>query len=337
MRMRQPVRTVWRVFAQKTPINAQLIITRRCNLSCGYCFEYDNESAPVPLDTLKQRIDALHRLHVTSLTLLGGEPLMHPQLCDVVRHTARKCITTLITNGFLLTPGIVDDLNEAGLDHMQISVDSLMPTPDMFIQKSLKSLRRRLEMLLERARFALHVTTVLCPETVDGFDEFVGEIETVGIPVSAGLVHDEDGRIAVQGQPYIDAWSDFHERGGRFASIERDYGAALLRGEEPEWHCRAGHRYLYVDEHGILQFCASQMGRIDKQIVECTPDDLRAYGREKKGCEPGCIIGCAYRASVIDANPLPLVRDYLRGELRLRRSTRNRPSHSADVRDSAEA
>jgi MoaA/NifB/PqqE/SkfB family radical SAM enzyme len=333
--MRQPVRTVWRVFAQKAPVNAQLIITRRCNLSCGYCFEYDNASAPVPLDTLKQRIDALHRLHVTSLTLLGGEPLMHPQLCDVVRHAARKCITTLITNGFLLTPGIVDDLNEAGLDHMQISVDSLMPTPDMFIQKSLKSLQRRLEMLRDRATFALHVTTVLCPETVDGFDEFVGEIETLGIPVSLGLVHDEDGRVAVQGQPYIDAWRAFHERGGRFASIEREYGSSLLRGEEPEWHCRAGHRYLYVDEYGVLQLCASQTGRIGRNIVDCRPADLRGYGDEKKGCEPGCIIGCAYRASVIDDNPLPLVRDWLRGEMRLRRSARAGLSRAVDARDPA--
>lgn len=97
MRLRQPARTVWRIIAQKAPINAQLIITRRCNLSCGYCFEYDRDSDPLSLDTLKQRIDALHRLRVTSLTLLGGEPLMHPKVCDVVRHTASKCIATIIT------------------------------------------------------------------------------------------------------------------------------------------------------------------------------------------------------------------------------------------------
>ncbi|MBA2542036.1 MAG: radical SAM protein, partial [Deltaproteobacteria bacterium] len=39
------------------PIVAHLIVTRRCNLACGYCFEYDKVSAPVPLAALKQRID----------------------------------------------------------------------------------------------------------------------------------------------------------------------------------------------------------------------------------------------------------------------------------------
>lgn len=47
---------------RKRPLYAQLIVTRRCNLSCGYCFEYDNKSPPVPTETVKQRIDALHRL-----------------------------------------------------------------------------------------------------------------------------------------------------------------------------------------------------------------------------------------------------------------------------------
>ena len=66
------------------PLIANLIVTRRCNLSCGYCFEYDKVSPPVPLETLKERIDHLARLRSVFVTLTGGESLLHPDVDQVV-------------------------------------------------------------------------------------------------------------------------------------------------------------------------------------------------------------------------------------------------------------
>ena len=60
------------------PVLAHIIPIRRCNLSCNYCNEYDDFSKPVPLETMKRRIDQLARLGTTIVTLSGGEPLLHP-------------------------------------------------------------------------------------------------------------------------------------------------------------------------------------------------------------------------------------------------------------------
>src|SRR5215217_9339181 len=68
------------------PIHAQVVVTRRCNLSCGYCYEYDKVSKPVPPEVLKARIDELKRLKTVFVTLNGGEPLLHPQITDLVRY-----------------------------------------------------------------------------------------------------------------------------------------------------------------------------------------------------------------------------------------------------------
>src|ERR687896_678269 len=68
------------------PVLAHVIPMRRCNLACGYCNEYDKVSEPVPIDVMNRRIDKLGVLGTSIVTISGGEPLMHPQLDDIVRR-----------------------------------------------------------------------------------------------------------------------------------------------------------------------------------------------------------------------------------------------------------
>ena len=82
------------------PILAQIVPIRRCNLDCAYCNEYDKTSAPVPLETMLQRVDRLAGLGTTIITLSGGEPTLHPDLDAIVRRIrVHGAIATLITNG----------------------------------------------------------------------------------------------------------------------------------------------------------------------------------------------------------------------------------------------
>src|SRR3954453_8423882 len=66
------------------PIMAHLIPIRRCNLSCAYCNEYDDYSKPIALDVLSRRVDLLADLGPTIPPLSGGEPLLHPELDQVI-------------------------------------------------------------------------------------------------------------------------------------------------------------------------------------------------------------------------------------------------------------
>jgi MoaA/NifB/PqqE/SkfB family radical SAM enzyme len=69
------------------PVAAHLIPIRRCNLSCTYCNEYDDHSAPVPTADILHRIDRLAGLGTGIVTLSGGEPLLHPDLDLIVSHS----------------------------------------------------------------------------------------------------------------------------------------------------------------------------------------------------------------------------------------------------------
>jgi MoaA/NifB/PqqE/SkfB family radical SAM enzyme len=297
-------------------MDAQLIVTRRCNLSCGYCSEYDSSSEPVPLVDLKRRIDSLHRLGAANITLLGGEPLMHPDVAELVAYAGRKSNTSVVTNGFLLRNGVIESLNQAGLNNLTVSVDTLHADPTRYIQKSFRSLRTRLERLKRLARFDVHVTAVLCEASKDDFRELVQEIQSFGFRMSVNLIHNAKGYITIEGQPYLDLYEEFYRKGKPFTYIDYEYGKKLLQGDRPDWICRAGARYLYVDEFGKVQLCASQMGRLGKPIEDYTVADLNEHSRTSKGCEEGCSVGCAYRCSLVDNDKSQFVSAVLKGFLR---------------------
>src|SRR5215471_16193235 len=72
------------------PLLAHIIPLRRCNLTCEYCNEFDDFSKPVPLETMFRRIDKLGALGTSVITISGGEPLMHPELDDVIQRIRKN-------------------------------------------------------------------------------------------------------------------------------------------------------------------------------------------------------------------------------------------------------
>ena len=275
MRVKQPLRSAINLLFLKSPLEAQLIVTRRCNLSCGYCSEFDNHSPPVPLELLKERIDAIHRLRVVNTSLLGGEPLMHPDIVEIVRYCNRKNQVSITTNGFLLNKKLVKQLNEAGLSNLQISIDAVETDQTGYIQKSLQKLLPKLEILREHANFDVHANIVLCESTKLAFMETVATIRAMGFNVSVGLMHDEQGQIEIKGEEYLKLWDEYFENGEAYPLNDYEYGRKLLQGQKPKWKCRSGSRYLYVDEFGLVQYCSSQRDRLNKPLTEYSLHDLK--------------------------------------------------------------
>src|SRR5579885_2627181 len=156
------------------PMYAQVVVTDDCNLTCAYCDEYTPGAPIIPLETLKKRVDRLDELGVQVYDFLGGETMMHPDIAALIAHAKGKRggsnLATIITNGFLLTEKNVQGLNEAGLDFMQVSVDSLEPTAQS--DKSLKSILPRLRMLAREAKFTVEIQTVLNDETLRCYEQF---------------------------------------------------------------------------------------------------------------------------------------------------------------------
>lgn len=278
------------------PLLAQVVITRRCNLTCGYCNEYDEVSPPVPAELIKARVDRLADLGLLFCEYTGGETLLHPDLVELVRYASSYRFNErwIITNGYLLTEDIVKQLNDAGLTHLQISIDGV--TVNSITVKVLKPLRKKIEYLQKHAKFTVQINAVLGA----GNDEEVLEVmrfaSEAGFRPRASIIHDGQGGMILdeRGKQLMHEVSALV--GKRF-SESGDYRARLLATGEADFKCRAGSRYLYVDEHGDVHWCSQQRGVFKKPLADYTFDDLRQQFDTKKPCATTCTVGCVRTAS----------------------------------------
>jgi hypothetical protein len=178
------------------PVLAQIVPARFCNLSCGYCNEYDKVSRAGAARRDVRRIDHLGRLGTAMIGISGGEPLTHPQLDDIIRRMRKTgAIAGMITNGYLLNVERIERLNRAGLDHMQISIDNV--EPDEVSKKSLKVLDKKLQMLAEYAEFHVNINSVVGGGFKDPNDALVigRRALELGFESTIGIIHDGDGQL----------------------------------------------------------------------------------------------------------------------------------------------
>jgi MoaA/NifB/PqqE/SkfB family radical SAM enzyme len=184
------------LLSTKHPVLVHIIPMRRCNLDCGYCNEYDQVSKPVPIEEMKRRLDYLAAMGTSIITISGGEPLMHPELEEVIRHIrSHGMIAGMITNGFLLSKERIASLNAAGLEHLQISIDNV--TPDEVSKKSLKTLDSRLEWLAQYAVFQVNINSVLGSGVKNPEDALTIAHRAIalGFTSTVGIIHDGLGQL----------------------------------------------------------------------------------------------------------------------------------------------
>jgi MoaA/NifB/PqqE/SkfB family radical SAM enzyme len=283
------------------PVMAQIVPMRFCNLSCAYCNEYDKVSKPVPIDEMERRIDHLGRLGTSIITISGGEPLTHPELDDVIRRMRKVgAMAGMITNGYLLNKERIERLNDAGLDHMQISIDNI--NPDDVSMKSLKVLDKKLEMLAEFAEFHVNINSVVGGGIKDPNDALVISKRALelGFSNTIGIIHDGDGQLKPLGLEEAKIYFEVRDLERKSYSRFNKFQEAIAQGKPNDWRCRAGSRYLYICEDGLVHYCSQQRGFPGVPIGEYTTADVKREFLTAKSCSPNCTVSCVHQISYID-------------------------------------
>jgi MoaA/NifB/PqqE/SkfB family radical SAM enzyme len=291
------------------PILAHIIPMRRCNLSCAYCNEYDDVSKPVPTEEMLRRLDKLADLGTTAIIISGGEPLLHPDIEAIISRIRRRgMLACLITNGYLLTQEKIRNLNQAGLEYMQISIDNVQP--DDVSKKSLKVLDKKLVWLSELAEFKVNINSVIGGGVKHTEDALVIGRRAVelGFSSSLGIIHDGLGTLKPLMGVEREVFMKMKTLGKKGHSRVNRFQDNLADAKPNPWKCRAGGRYLYICEDGLVHYCSQQRGYPGVALANYTKDDIRREYLTKKACAPYCTIACVHQVATFDnwRDPQPL-------------------------------
>ena len=288
--------------SKRHPLLAHIIPIRRCNLACTYCNEFDDVSNPVPIEEMFQRIDRLGAMGTSIVTISGGEPLLHPDLDAIIARIRKNgMMSGLITNGYLLVADRIERLNRAGLEYLQISIDNVMP--DDVSKKSLKVLDQKLALLAEHAEFHVNINSVLGSGVRNPEDALAVAHRAValGFTSTVGILHDHNGQL----EPLNPREQEIFEE---IISLEKQsftrinkFQHNIAGGKENDWRCRAGSRYLYICENGLVHYCSQQRGYPGIPIMEYTDEQRLREFLTKKACAPRCTVSCVHQVAAIDA------------------------------------
>jgi MoaA/NifB/PqqE/SkfB family radical SAM enzyme len=284
------------------PLLAHIIPVRRCNLACTYCNEFDDFSKPVPTEEMFHRIDKLGSLGTAVVTISGGEPLLHPELDDIIRRIrSNGMIAGLITNGYFLVAERIQRLNRAGLEWLQISIDNV--NPDDVSKKSLKVLDKKLQWLSEHADFHVNINSVVGGGVSDPQDALtIGKraIE-LGFSSTIGIIHDGSGQLQPLGEEERSIYQQMKSLEKQSFTRINAFQDNIAQGLANDWRCRAGARYLYICEDGLVHYCSQQRGYPAVPLATYTRDDIRREYLTEKSCAPHCTVSCVHQVSIFDA------------------------------------
>jgi hypothetical protein len=224
-------------------------------------------------------------------------------LDDIIREIRRRgSIATLITNGYLLTPDRIQRLNHAGLDHLQISIDNVQP--DNVSMKSLKVLDQKLQWLAEHAAFQVNINSVIgTSKRPEDAVMVARRAHELGFATTVGIVHDSEGQLRPLDDAEYRVYQEImQETGQSFLTFSHynHFQKNLIQGKPNNWSCRAGSRYLYICEDGLVHYCSQQRGAPGIPLEKYTAQDLEREYQSVKSCAPFYTVSCVHQVSMID-------------------------------------
>jgi MoaA/NifB/PqqE/SkfB family radical SAM enzyme len=296
------------------PAICDVSVTNLCNAACDFCgfARQKNLIGPrryVDLEEFTRALPVLRRRHIRYMTFQGGEPLVHPQIAELVASASAAGIHTgLITNGWFL-PRYIDALAAAGLKRLLISIDSDSMAKHE-ANRGLEGLDRRIEQGIARAaELGIPVWACVTVSKLVDYEALPTLLERLGFAAvtfsyprrerfgSNSLVYSEDSELVdLSDEEILGSLESIQRLKKRFRVLDPSAAleevARFVRGEEQKISCIAGHKYFYSDWNLDVWRCEpweKPMGSVF---------DLDHLPDEKTPCN-ACMMSCYRHASAM--------------------------------------
>jgi len=239
----------------------ELAITYRCQATCDKCYAanlYDTNRRELTVSQIGQIINQASKLGLIHVNLTGGEPLLHKDLLETIEVCSKKhIIVSVVTNGMLLTEDKVKKMKQAGLNTIQLSLDSA----EKDIHDSLRGMSGCYERIIESVawfkKYKINVcfSTVLSPEITSNFE---------GMKKLLKLTEDKKVFLLICDSAAVGGWEGRKDK--MFSCRQRDHILAELMNHPNARHhnmynfrlkagCPAGIEKIYITAYGDVTPC----------------------------------------------------------------------------------
>jgi len=291
----------------------QFALNNACNARCGFCgFALDKLPRKdwhyVEREGALEAIDILYRQAVRYLVLTGGEPMLHPDLLEIVQRASGLGMKVLlVTNAGLLKPHRIRELAAGGLSSFIISIDAA--------DADTHERNRGLPGVCDRIREAnavidelgLHSTASVTMSRLVDYEALPDFLKSLGFKAvtfsypltkldSNFLSFSDSDLVNYSDAELLQAFGQVKALKKRFqvvnptASLEEM--ERFVRGQEQRFPCLGGFQYFYLDWHLDLWRCHNW----DQPM--CHIKDFDGSQRVRDGCTK-CMIDCYRDSSVM--------------------------------------
>ena len=193
------MKILYRKYTKKySPLEINIHITDRCNLKCTYCYSnfYKRKNKDISKENIFRIVDSFKELGVIEVSLIGGEPFLHPDFPEIVDYVKKQGLfCSAVTNGYFIEKHIE---TARKLDMICLSLDGPQKTNDFTrgkgsFEKGIEALSLLQENNINRSvRATLQKNNLSCIEEMKKIGEKYGAILNFGLlfPQSS-----EDGEV----------------------------------------------------------------------------------------------------------------------------------------------
>jgi MoaA/NifB/PqqE/SkfB family radical SAM enzyme len=128
-----------------------------------------------------------------------------------------------------------------------------------------------------------------------------------GFSSTIGIIHDGSGQLQALNDEERAVYHEMKSMEKRSFTRINSFQDNIAQGRPNQWRCRAGARYLYICEDGLVHYCSQQRGYPGVPLENYTVADIRREYLTEKGCAPHCTVSCVHQVSIFDSWRAPQV------------------------------
>lgn len=216
-------------------------LTNHCNLGCNYCYVGKGNSSYQSFETCLSTLEILEGFGVKRIVFSGGEPLLHPQIMQIIYHAMDQSFeTVLVTNGTLIHDDVAKELKEAGISFVQVSLDGDELTHNEIRGKGCFCKTVNGIKCLTKARIDVVVRFTATRTNIMSLPSLIKICKVLGVALDAGLVK-PTGKGRISDLPATQTYFEVVDR------LLNHIGDNLVQSSRS---CHPIESYAYEQDHG---------------------------------------------------------------------------------------